>query len=1102
MTLSQLLEDQFRGDIRFRGESYLAAERVTISRVTPDRLFGTVQGEKGEELYPQLSRVDGELQMLCTCAAGQSAHIRCKHLWALILAVDTGEYLSASPKPGYFPPFAADTETPLSEWKWEDDGDDDIEFPTRSVQSQREARQLTPKLSEWEEKLSKLREQMIVPPVGPPPSSREREIFYEIDVESSLKCEQVVIQVSQRQRRTNGHWGKLKPLKIRSNRLQEIEHADDRRILAYLTGGTAERTSWQAQQTETLATSFRYRIPYELGQLILPLMCRSERVRYLHGSEKGVQPLQWDDGPPWELSMKLDFRDETDRWQLLGELMRDTEVLPFDAIKLMVPGGLVFTQTHIARLRDFDAFQWISLLQNGETVQIPAEQEDELVATLLDMPSLPRLDLPQELKLEEIKLSPTPCLQLTSPSKVRWQQDRMQGQVFFDYGGEMVRGSDQKWAIVQQEQKRCLVRDRVSETTAWSLLQEQGFRRIIEHRRTPVDVEISARDLGHAVRTLIQHGWRVTADAKQIHQAQEINFKIQSGIDWFELHADVQFDGARVSFPELLSAIARGDNTIRLDDGSLGILPEEWLQQYGILSGLGIVEDDHLRFNNHQVGILDALLASQPTFEFDHQFEQLRDHLSNFDELPLATVPADFHGDLRHYQQEGLSWLLFLNQFNLGGCLADDMGLGKTIQLLALLQHRRLQRKKTVPSLVVVPKSLIFNWKQECERFTPDLKVIEYTGSQRMALLGDLPRHDVVLTTYGTLRRDILQLKDIPFDYAVLDEAQIIKNANSQVAKASRLLAAQHRLALSGTPIENHLGDLWSIFEFLNPGMLGRSALFKSMNDDKKSQETRKLLGRALKPFILRRTKGQVATELPEKVEQTIFCDLGKKQQRQYDELRVHYRESLLGLLKQQGLARSKIHVLEALLRLRQSACHPALIDERFFEDPCAKLKVLCPYLEELIEEGHKALVFSQFTQMLAIVKHNLDKLGITYEYLDGQTRDRKRRVEHFQSDPDCGVFLISLKAGGLGLNLTAADYVFLLDPWWNPAVETQAIDRAHRMGQERPVFAYRLICRDTVEEKIASLQQQKRELAEAILEQDQNLLRDLSVEDLELLLS
>ncbi len=403
---------------------------------------------------------------------------------------------------------------------------------------------------------------------------------------------------------------------------------------------------------------------------------------------------------------------------------------------------------------------------------------------------------------------------------------------------------------------------------------------------------------------------------------------------------------------------------------------------------------------------------------------------------------------------------------------------------------------------MVVPKSLVFNWKQEAARFTPKLTLLDHTGAGRAQPGEHFEDHDLVVTTYGTLRRDALAFKDRRFDYVILDEAQAIKNAGTESAKAARLLAADHRLALSGTPVQNHLGELWSLFEFLNPGMLGSAAAFGPSATRAADEDARGLLARAVRPFVLRRTKEQVARDLPARTEQTILCEMDPAQRRLYDELRDHYRASLLGRIARDGLGRAKIQILEALLRLRQAALHPGLLDRARRGESSAKLDALLPQLAEVREEGHKALVFSQFTSLLDIVRARLDVAGVRYEYLDGKTRDRAARVERFQGDPECLLFLVSLKAGGLGLNLTAAEYVFLLDPWWNPAVEAQAIDRTHRIGQTRPVFAYRLIARDTVEEKILELQQTKRALAESIIAADDGLIRTLSREDLELLLS
>jgi SNF2 family DNA or RNA helicase len=550
----------------------------------------------------------------------------------------------------------------------------------------------------------------------------------------------------------------------------------------------------------------------------------------------------------------------------------------------------------------------------------------------------------------------------------------------------------------------------------------------------------------------------------------------------------------------LLAAVRRGDSVVQLGDGTFGLLPEEWLERFATLAGMGEKSDDHLKFRQNQAASLDALLAAQPDVDFDETFARIRERVRSFHGVEAIAQPDGFVGQLRQYQLEGLGWMQFLREFGFGGCLADDMGVGKTAQVLATLEARRAEGKG--PSLVVVPKSVMFNWREESTHFTPKLRVLEYHGTARDAT--QIPLHDLVLTTYGTMLRDAPALSKIAFDYVVLDEAQAIKNASTASAKAVRLLRGAHRLALSGTPIENHLGELWSLFEFLNPGMLGEARLLQMSGGMARnpSEEARQLLAQALRPFILRRTKQQVARELPEKTEQTIFCELEGPQRKHYEELRKHYRASLLDRVRTEGLKKSKMHVLEALLRLRQAACHPGLLDPKKVDEPSAKLDVLMAQLSEIREEGHKALVFSQFTSLLAIVRRRLDNEKVRYEYLDGATTNRQAHVETFQNDPTCGLFLISLKAGGLGLNLTAAEYVFLLDPWWNPAVEAQAVDRAHRIGQTRPVFAYRLIARDTVEEKVLQLQKTKRELADAILSEDNSLIRDLKREDLELLLS
>ncbi|MGD9853636.1 MAG: SNF2-related protein [Planctomycetaceae bacterium] len=1113
MSLARLLESQFRGDIRFRGAAYLEAERVEVARVSPEDLHGVVRD--GTEYETHLSRQNGSLHMYCSCADESSSRkIACKHLWATVLAVDAGDYLTALPREGHIPPFVADDVfAPLPAFQLDDAEDDllsgEIYQPRRTVH--RPATKVPRNIKDWEQQLVELRQQMGgTEHVGKTPE-RDREIFFEIDAAESREAGQLVLQTSQRQRRANGQWGKLKPLKLRPGRLSEIEHEDDRLILAYLTGGTPERSSWIAQQAEFQSAVCRYQIPHELGELLLPRMCATGRTRMLGSAEKDGQPLTWDAGPPWELALVLDTGDEVARsgegadWRLRGELRREQERIAVEKLELLVPGGLAAHEDRLFRVDDFGAQPWVTLLTSRRPLSGEAEDAERLVDQLLDLPNLPTLDLPPDLRLEEVRVAPIPLMIINTPRTRSWRQERLYGSVVFDYAGIRVPAGSRQWAVVQRGEGRCLLRDRAFEDRSWHQLQEWGFRRRLDQRRCEHDVDIAVADLGRGVRALVDAGWQVLADGHEVRQPGTPQLRISSGIDWFELSGDVDFQGQTVGFPELLAALSRKENTIRLADGSLGILPDNWAEQYGLLAGLGTLQDGRLRFAVTQAGLIDALLATRQPVDVDAQFAALRDRLKSFVGLEESKEPAGFVGELRHYQRDGLGWLRFLREFHFGGCLADDMGLGKTVQVLALLldhlndRHDRTDRQ---PSLVVVPKSLLFNWAHEIRRFTPQLKALEYTGISREELRDSFARYDIILTTYGTLRRDIAVLKDIPFGYVVLDEAQTIKNSSSQVAKASRLLQTDHRLALSGTPIENHLGDLWSIFEFLNPGMLGRSSVFKLYSTDAGNTESQSALSQALQPFVLRRTKKEVAAELPDKFEETIYCDMEEAQRKQYDELRVHYRQSLLGMVREQGLGKTKMHVLEALLRLRQAACHPGLLDREASSDPSAKLDVLCPHLEELIDEGHKSLVFSQFTSMLAIVKQHLDERGIRYAYLDGKTRARKQVVEEFQNDPNIPVFLISLKAGGLGLNLTAAEYVFLLDPWWNPAVEAQAIDRAHRVGQTKQVFAYRLICRDTVEEKIIELQSKKRKLADAILEGDNRVLKDLTANDLELLLS
>jgi superfamily II DNA or RNA helicase len=770
---------------------------------------------------------------------------------------------------------------------------------------------------------------------------------------------------------------------------------------------------------------------------------------------------------------------------------------------VLLPGLVIQGVGRAARFDDAGIYLWMARLRHEKEMVITETQQDTMLSRILGEAKVPASRLVEPLRLDEVDLPPIPFLTVRTPRQ-NWA-DNLVGELEFDYDGARVPSFPPGKVAVQTSSRRAIRRDVAAEAAAKERLFDLGFKEPKDFRVDPGTLEISPKKLAAATRELVVAGWRVEAEGVIYRQASEFKLSVSSGVDWFELGGQVDFGGQGVPLPEILAAARRGETMITLADGSMGMLPEEWLKKYGMLADLGNLSgSDSLRFGKAQAGLLDSLLAAQPEIKADAAFGKVRKELHAFEGIEPLEAPPTFEGELRPYQCEGLGWLDYLRKFEFGGILADDMGLGKTVQVLALLQRRKSKRQAKGPSLIVVPRSLVFNWMQEAAKFTPKLKVLDYSGTNRAALREKFSKHDLIVTTYGVLRSDIIELSAMEFDYAILDEAQAIKNAESQAAKAARLLKAKNRLAMTGTPIENHLGELWSIMEFLNPGMLGTAGVFKKhvAGASGADEAARQLLARALRPFILRRTKSQVVKDLPEKIEQTLYCDLEPAQRKLYEDLRAHYRTALLRK-EASELNRSKIEVLEALLRLRQAACHPGLLDPERTGDPSAKLDMLLPQLAEVVDEGHKVLVFSQFTSFLSIVREKLDAEGLVYEYLDGRTRNREERVQRFQTDPKCPIFLISLKAGGLGLNLTAAEYVYLLDPWWNPAVEAQAIDRSHRIGQTERVFAYRLIARDTVEQKILDLQQKKRDLADAILNADnRGVIQALTKDDLEFLLS
>ena len=1098
LSLSTRLAGDFDEGVRSRGQAYFYRGRVHIQHGSGDEVEARVKGSRNYDV--SLYWEDGQLSADCDCEYFDSAG-PCKHLWATILAADAQGFLSAAAASVLV--LDCGVSHPDGEPDYEEYGRGDRYTPRPVVEIPKPPP--APKLPDWQKQIIEISQHRAE--TGRPSDTwpAKRQILYIVDVANSVSAGCLVLSLGSYTPKADGSWSRHGALSLKRGQVAQLPLAEDREILAALAGVKQYYGPWgYVDSYETLPASSQ--VVHPLSAMVMPLALRTGRCYLQSGTTPdGLTPLAWDGGGPWQFGLEM-RRGAKGKWAVAGVLRRGDERMELSAPLLVTQGGFVFTKDRVAPLAEDTSFEWMFYLRKAGSIEAPEKEREELLAALLTSPTAPALDVPEELRFEEVALQPRPCLRIGKPASALWDTGRLRGELSFDYDGRLVPAQEPARGFYDAEGRRFLRRDAGVEKAAAGLLGELGLKFQASTYGDPRPAwEIAPTKLPRVVRALVEQGWHIEAEGKVFRRPGAFRIEVSSGVDWFELHGEVEYGESKAQLPELLAALRRGENMVRLGDGTYGVLPEEWMRRFGMLAGLGTPDTDHVRFRRSQAGLLDALLATQPEACYDETFAMVREELRCFQGIEPAAQPAGFVGQLRDYQLDGLGWMHFLRRFSFGGCLADDMGVGKTPQVLALLETRRELRaagQPVGPSLVVVPKSLIFNWKQEAARFTPQLRVLDYTGLARAG--NDFAVYDVIVTTYGTLRRDALQLKDVEFDYIVLDEAQAIKNASAESAKAARLLRGGHRLALSGTPIENHLGELWSLFEFLNPGMLGAASVFKLSGGAarKPDEDTRRLLAHALRPFILRRTKEQVARELPLKTEQTMYCEMEPAQRKLYGDLRQHYRNALLKRIEVDGLAKSKIQVLEALLRLRQAACHPGLLDPKRIGEPSAKLDVLLEQLREVLDEGHKALVFSQFTSLLAIVRDRLDKNGTVYEYLDGATRDRQARVERFQNDPDCQLFLVSLKAGGLGLNLTAAEYVFLLDPWWNPAVEAQAVDRAHRIGQTKQVFAYRLIARDTVEEKVLELQKTKRDLAAAIIGEGNSLIRDLRREDLELLLS
>ena len=590
----------------------------------------------------------------------------------------------------------------------------------------------------------------------------------------------------------------------------------------------------------------------------------------------------------------------------------------------------------------------------------------------------------------------------------------------------------------------------------------------------------------------------------------KLDIKGGSGIDWFELKIEISYGDQIVPLKALRQAILNKSDFVQLGDGTMGILPEDWVKKFRPLFQLGSVKNDtELQVSKFHYTLIDELYDNISEDDILKELSLKKEQLNQIENVQTIAKSKNISATLRPYQLAGLNWLNQMHQIGWGGCLADDMGLGKTLQALCFLQKLH-DENKTVKALIVCPTSLIYNWQAEIDKFTKGIDYVIYHGAEREFPKPKSPKWNLLITSYGTLRNDIESFSKFNFEVTILDESQAIKNPVSLITKAVRLINTKYKFVLSGTPVQNNTFDLYAQLNFCNPGLLGNQEFFKTeyataidkYGDKEKSEQLRKMVF----PFILRRTKEQVAKDLPDKTETVMYCEMGSYQQKVYDAVKEDYKLKILGKIEDVGMSKSAFLILEGLNKLRQICDCPSLIgdvEKNRFKQSSIKLDELMREIEENIS-NHKMLIFSQFLGMLALVREKLDADGIKYVYLDGSTpaKERKALVDSFQNDTTIQVFLISLKAGGVGLNLTAADYVYVIDPWWNPAVEDQAIDRTHRIGQTKKVFAYKMICKNTIEEKIMLLQAKKKSLAKELISEDASFVKKLTKDDVAWLLS
>ncbi len=1071
LKIADLLKNDFDSSIRVRGKDYFLEGRVRHAKDGESSAHFKVDGSNQYETKIQYDKILENFRLDCTCPYFED-NFNCKHLWASILEIDR---LNILPRL-------------MGEFKG-----------TRNVAAQNVLDTEVHSQPRWQEILEQVQRKIdrdltykTGKAVKNPAQDRNaspRVGVYAINIPSSIDRNQIQLHLYVQMRLKKGALGALKVAELSQNKIQFYEAPEEREFLWDLIGRTEFITTFYSGASSTskvnsltLTLGHADAILRKISDAGKLYQLKGENARYYGFYDSpNLHPIQYE-RELW--SFQINLKKSETGYLLFGELVSDQgQTRSVDK----VTGHLehfAFFEGSIARSDLSEHKTWYELVKSRPLPLVENELESFLDYFWNQSNSKISIELPPEIQMiEKLGIQPFPQISF-EPSKNRGS---FAARLAFNYEGEIVEPNSGR-QIYQISKREKIIRDLDFEKKCLQLVKEMS---LIESEDLSIHAYFTSGEFLGAVEKTLALGWKVFAKDQRVHQGSNYQINITSGTDWFDVNADIKFDQKLLRLPQLLQALKTGERMITLDDGSLGILPEEWLNKLAPFVGLAKATDEGLRLSKVQALFLTASLDENIKFTSDLKFKSLKNIISDLKDLNPDEASPNLQGHLRDYQKIGLSWLLTIAKHEIGGVLADDMGLGKTIQVLALLANK----KSKLPNLVLAPKSLIFNWQNEAAKFTPHLKVLVYAGGSRQTLLKQIPKYDIILSTYQTLRNDIEDFQNIKFQYLILDEAHNLKNSQSQITMAAKLISAEKKFALTGTPVENSLMDLFSILSVVTPGLVTEAQAQRWVKEA--DPDTIQRLARALAPFILRRTKDQVLKDLPEKSEQVLYCELSVNERLKYDELKSFYWTQLSGKIEEKGLAKSKIEVLEALLRLRQAACHQGLLNKNYKEGTSTKFDLVTEQLDNVIKDGHKALIFSQFTTLLGLFAKELEKRGIEFEYLDGKTFNREERVSNFQTNKKCQVFLLSLKAGGVGLNLTAADYVFILDPWWNPAAESQAIDRTHRIGQTKKVFAYKIIAKDTVEEKILALQEKKKNLAKAIISGDASLLKNLNVEDL-----